>query len=44
MGQEMIHGTAQGIQQINVSSMAKGIYFLQLTSGTQVSTQKIVIE
>ena len=44
MGQEMIHGTAQGIQQINVSNMAKGIYFLQLTSGTQVSTQKIVIE
>ena len=44
MGQEMIHGTAQGIQQINVSGMAKGIYFLQLTSGTQVSTQKIVIE
>lgn len=44
MGQEMVSGTAQGIQQINLSNMAKGVYFLRLTSGTQVNTQKIVIE
>ena len=44
MGQEVVKGTAQGIQQINVSNMAKGVYFLRLTTGTQVNTQKIVIE
>ncbi|MCR5646571.1 MAG: T9SS type A sorting domain-containing protein [Bacteroidales bacterium] len=44
MGQEMASGTANGIQQINVSNMAKGVYFLRLTTGTQVNTQKIVIE
>lgn len=44
MGQEVISGNAQGIQQINVSNMAKGVYFLRITSGTQVAIQKIVIE
>lgn len=44
MGQEMIKGTAHGTHQINVSSMPKGIYFLRLTSGSQVSIQKIIVE
>ena len=44
MGQEMTSGTAKGIQQVNVSNMAQGVYFLRLTSGAQVSTQKIVIK
>ena len=44
MGQEVVSGKAQGIQQINVSNMAKGMYFLRLTTGTQVSIQKVVVE
>ena len=44
MGQEIVKGTAQGIQQINVSNMAKGVYFLRLTAGTQTSIEKIVVE
>ena len=44
MGQKVVSGTAQGIQQLNVSNLAKGIYFLHLTAGTQVSIEKIVIE
>ena len=44
MGQEMAKGTAQGTQQINVSGMAKGIYFLRLTAGSQVTIEKIVVE
>ena len=44
MGQQVANGTAQGAQQINVSSMAKGIYFIRLTNGTQVSVQKVVVE
>ena len=44
MGQEMVSGTAQGTHQINVSNMPKGIYFLRLTTGTQVNIQKVVVE
>ena len=44
MGQEMASGTAQGTQSINVSEMPKGIYFLRLTTGTQVNAQKVVVE
>ena len=44
MGQEMASGTAQGTQSINVSEMPKGIYFLRLTTGTQVNVQKVVVE
>ena len=44
MGQEVAAGTAQGIQQINVSNMTKGVYFLRVTSGTQVAIQKVVVE
>ncbi len=44
MGQEVAKGTAQGSQQLHVGDMAKGVYFLRLTSGSQVSVQKIVVE
>ena len=44
MGQEVAKGTAQGTQQLNVSNMAKGVYFLRLTTGTQVNIQKVVVE
>ena len=44
MGQEVAKGTAQGSQQLHVSDMAKGVYFLRLTSGNQVSIQKVVVE
>ena len=44
MGQMVISGTAQGVEQINVSNFAKGIYFLHLTTGTQVRVEKVVVE
>ena len=44
LGQEVAKGIAQGTHQINVGNMAKGIYILRLTTGDQVSTQKIVVE
>ncbi len=37
-------GTFSGIEQINLDGVAKGIYFLRIINGTQVKTQKIVIE
>jgi hypothetical protein len=44
MGQRVANGTARGAEQINVSDMAKGVYFLHLTSGTQVRVEKVVVE
>ncbi len=44
MGQQVANGTARGLVQINVQAMTKGVYFLQLTTGTQVSTQKVVVK
>ena len=44
LGQVMANGTVRGSQQINVSDMAKGIYFLRLTTGTQVRIEKVVVE
>ena len=44
MGQEVARGTAQGTQQINLGNMAKGIYFLRLTSGSRTDFQKVVVE
>ena len=44
MGQMVANGTARGTEQINVSDMAKGVYFLRLTSGTQVRVEKVVVE
>ena len=44
MGQMVANGKAQGTEQINVSDMAKGVYFLRLTTGTQVRIEKVVVE
>ena len=44
MGQMVVKGTARGSQQINVSDMAKGIYFLHFNNGTQVRIEKVVVE
>lgn len=44
LGQQVANGTAQGAQQINVSGMAKGIYFIRLTAGSKTSVEKIVVE
>ncbi len=44
MGQMVANGKAQGSEQINVSEMTKGVYFLRLTTGTQVRIEKVVVE
>ncbi len=44
MGQQVASGTAQGAEQINVSSMAQGIYFIRLTAGSKTSVEKVVVE
>ena len=44
MGQKVASGNATGNTQINVNDMMKGVYFLRLTSGTQVRVEKVVVE
>ena len=44
MGQIVAKGSARGTEQINVSGMTKGVYFLHLNSGTQVRVEKVVVE
>jgi hypothetical protein len=44
MGQMVANSKAQGAEQINVSDMAKGVYFLRITTGTQTRVVKIVVE
>ena len=44
MGQKVASGNATGNAQINVNDMTKGIYFLRLTTGTQVRMEKVVVE
>ena len=44
MGQKVAEGTATGNTQINVNGMAKGVYFLRLTSGTQIRVENVVVE
>jgi gingipain K len=44
MGQKVASGNATGNAQISVNNMTKGIYFLRLTSGTQVRMEKVVVE
>ena len=44
MGQKVASGNATGNAQISVNDMAKGIYFLRLTTGTQVRMEKVVVE
>ena len=43
-GQEVANGVAQGVKQINVSNLSKGVYFLHLTTGAKAITQKVVVE
>lgn len=44
MGQQVAKGTANGDKSINVSEMNKGIYFLRITTGGNVTTKKVVVE
>ena len=44
MGQMVLKGNARGNEQVNVSHLNKGIYFLRLTNGTQVRVERIVVE
>jgi hypothetical protein len=44
MGQQVVKGNAHGNTQINVNDLQKGVYFLRLTSGTQVRMEKVVVE
>ena len=44
MGQMVVSGTARGNAEINVNDLMKGVYFLRLTSGTQVRVEKVVVE
>ena len=44
MGQMVASGKAQGTEQINVNDMTKGVYFLRITTGTQVRVEKVVVE
>ena len=44
MGQIVANGKTQGVERVNVSDLAKGVYFLRLTTGTQVRVEKVVVE
>ena len=44
MGQAVVKGDAHGAIQVNVESLAKGIYFLRITSNRQMRVEKIVVE
>ena len=44
MGQTVVKGNAKGTEQISVDGMTKGVYFLRLTSGTQVHMEKVVVK
>ena len=43
-GQVVANGNAHGTEQINVNDMAKGVYFLRLTTGSQVRVEKVVVK
>ena len=44
MGQKVANGNATGNTQISVNDMTKGVYFLRLTTGTQVHMEKVVVK
>ena len=44
LGQKVATGKATGSTQISVNDLKKGIYFLRLTTGTQVRMEKVVVE
>ena len=43
MGQVVANGNGQGTEQINVEGLTKGVYFIRLTTGTQVRMEKVVV-
>ncbi|MCR5657928.1 MAG: T9SS type A sorting domain-containing protein [Bacteroidales bacterium] len=44
MGQAVAKGDAHGMAQIHVEDIAKGVYFLHITSKTQAQVVKVIIE
>ena len=44
MGQTVATGSGHGTQEISVNDLMKGVYFLRLTSGTQVRVEKIIVK
>ena len=44
MGQVVANGKAHGTEHISVDGMTQGIYFLHLTTGTQVHVEKVVVK
>ena len=44
MGQMVANGNGNGTCNINVSNLTQGIYFIHITSGTQVQIEKIVVK
>ena len=44
MGQVVANGSAKGTEQISVDGLTKGVYFLRLTTGTQVLVEKVVVK
>ena len=44
MGQMVATGNGRGTMEINVNDLMKGVYFLRLTSGTQVRLEKVVVK
>ena len=44
MGQTVTKGDAHDIVQINIEGIAKGVYFLRITSGTQARVVKVIVE
>ena len=45
MGQEMMHqNKVSGIQQISLENAPKGLYFVQIQSGTSTDIKKLIIE
>ena len=44
MGQVVANGTAKGTEQISVENLTNGVYFLRLTTGTQVLVEKVVVK
>ena len=44
MGQVVANGKAKGAEHISVDGLTQGVYFLHLTSGTQVRVEKVVVK
>ena len=44
MGQQVVNGQAEGLKQIDVNNLTKGVYFLRITSGNQTNVQKIIVK